>query len=212
MIKINKDHFEEKRSSIKALNLQYDKTYLTFQDVLNKGNKFSSMEKIQDIYAYTKFMINLNPKSKRLEPQGKREGIMFIGTNPSERSQLKDLWKDPYGIYFGEFLREAGIDPLEVWVTNLYKYPTENNRPLTLEEISDGKLELLYEIQYVNPKIIILLGKQAMEVFNAKLYEFTEYKKYKTLGMLHPSYVNRMQGQIKEEFIKQLKKIKLWLQ
>ena len=117
-------------------------------------------------------------------------------------------YTDSYGKYFGEFLGEADIDISKIWITNLYKYPTENNRPLTDREISTGKLELLYEIEYVNPILIIALGKQVMETLGSKLYQFVEYKRRPLFGMHHPGYINRIGGENKKEFIKKLKRIK----
>lgn len=140
---------------------------------------------------------------KRLEGQGKIGGIMFIGINPSIHSKFGNIWEDPYGQYFGSFLEEAGIDKEEVYVTNFYKSSTPENRPLNEKEIEIGWKELEKEIIYVQPKVIIGLGKQVQETLEAH-HRFTQFPIY---YLAHPSYIKRFPDK-KEEFINDLKQIK----
>jgi DNA polymerase len=150
------------------------------------------MERIDKIKEWEEHLRDnsISPEG-RLEPSGKIESIMFVGTNPGQASNLHNLWEDPFGKYFGKMLDSAGIDKEKVWMTNLYKYKTENNRPLTPEEISSGKTELFYEIGLVNPSIVVAMGKQATEVFGADLYQIKNWKNFRVVGIPHPSYVNR---------------------
>ena len=146
-------------------------------------------------------------KKPYLRGQGPLNGVMFVGTNPSIKSKLGDLWTDPYGQYFGSFLREAGIDPYKIYATNLYKHPTSFNRPLSPEEIQEGWIELLIEIGFVNPNIIVALGKQVQEQFNIRTNELRNWKTYRVYGLYHPSYINRNQN-LKVDYINQLIRIK----
>lgn len=166
----------------------------------NKIGNFHLMKRWEA--AYKLYKLRKLEKYPRLNGQGEFGGMFFIGTNPSIRSKLNNLWEDPYGIYFGDFLKEAGINKNEIYITNLYKYPTENNRPLEKEEIKRGREELALEIIMVNPTVIVPMGKQAEDEFkNFKDKMFEIYPIY------HPSYVNRF-PENKGRFIEDLKKIK----
>lgn len=149
----------------------------------------------------------INKKKPYLRGQGPLNGMMFVGTNPSVRSKLENLWSDPYGKYFGNFLIEAGINPYGIYITNLYKHPTSDNRPLVINEIREGWNELLIEIGFVNPNIIICLGKQVQNQFNVKVNKLKNWRTYRVYGLHHPSYINRNQS-LKVEYINQLIKIK----
>lgn len=138
----------------------------------------------------------------RLEGQGNMQGIMFIGTNPSVRSTLKNIWDDPYGKYFGSFLEKAGIDKSKVWVTNIFKKPTPDNRPLLDEEIREGMKEIPLEILMVNPSVIVPLGNCA-----SKELRSVTIPRVPIIEAYHPSFVNRNPAK-RSEFINQLKQAK----
>lgn len=129
-------------------------------------------------------------KIGRLFPTGRTRGIMFIGINPSHKSTLTNVWKDNFGINFAEMLKEAEIDPYEVWMTNLYKKATENNRPLNEEEIEEGLKEIDLEIGYVWPKVIVCLGKQVYESILTIAPE-GKWKGIPVVALHHPSYIMR---------------------
>lgn len=202
---------EQKKEDWIQLLRQYDLLYYRFQKAAASVDQYDLMEKMGDIYKYTKYVLKLDP-TKRLCPQGELNGIMFVGINPSIHSKLGDIWNDPYGIYFGKMLEEAGIDKSEVWVTNLYKKPTPDNRPLTDREIAIGKKELELEFGFVCPQVLVPLGKQVCRVFGVEPYGHRLYKGCQIFGMQHPSYIQRNpRGEVKDLYINQLKKInKAW--
>lgn len=160
---------------------------------------------IQATYAYGLFMSKID--AEILKPSGKTLGLMFIGVNPGQASTLKDVWSDPFGIGFKKILDEVGVDHREVWMTNLYKKKTPENRPLTDKEIKQGMVFLKYEIPYVNPSKIILLGKQPAEAFKIEFKGSGTIEGFPAFSVSHPAYVARGGGEKKVEFISQLKKI-----
>lgn len=127
----------------------------------------------------------------KLKGQGSMGHMMFVGTNPSIKSKMKDLWEDPYGKYFGSQLDEAGIDKRRIWVTNIVKCSTPNNEPPEIESINACRFHLVLEIYEVDPNVIVAMGKLAMEWFGAKLFEFTEWRGFKVIGVHHPSFIER---------------------
>lgn len=138
-------------------------------------------------------------KYPRLDGEGKSESIMLIGQNPSESSNLKNIWEDTYGKILHSLLSEVGISPEEVYTTNLYKYPTEKNRKLSKEEIASGRYELLTEIRINLPSVIVTLGSQAKDSFPENTFEDIP-----VVHAIHPSYVARFPEK-KVEIINQLK-------
>lgn len=138
-------------------------------------------------------------KYPRLDGEGNSGSIMLIGQNPSESSNLKNVWEDTYGKILHSLLSEVGINPEEVYTTNLYKYPTEKNRKLSKEEISSGRYELLTEIRINLPSVIVTLGSQAKDSFPENTFEDIP-----VVHAIHPSYVSRFPEK-KVEIINQLK-------
>lgn len=132
--------------------------------------------------------------NKILKPEGVKDGLMFIGINPSIYSGLKSVWEDPYGQYFSYYLRLAKIDPLKIWVTNLYKKSTPDNRPLNKKELKEART-IWEEIKEVNPKLIVALGTQVMDFFQISDKDsIQKIGKYRFIGIYHPSYVHRQEN------------------
>lgn len=145
----------------------------------------------------------------RLNPSGKMGGIMLVGTNPSIHSKLTNIWEDNYGIFLKACLKEAGINHEEIWITNLYKRPTEKNRLLDDEEIDKGLQELLCEISVVNPKVIGMLGKQVQIAMDPDNNGYIQLEEMNLVGLPHPSWIKLYATpEQKVDFINQLKRLK----
>ncbi len=108
---------------------------------------------------------------KRLNPTKVPYGIMIIGINPSSSSSLTSAWDDKFGSNLLKFLEGTGIEKDEIWLTNLYKFPTEKNRRLLPSEVEEGWEELKEEMEEANPKAIIAMGEQVIRCFGGKAYE-----------------------------------------
>lgn len=203
---------EEREKRIRVLDLMYYELCLRLIKFFHDSERYDLMERVKHIYKYYKMISNIKDK-ERLEGQGNSNSIMFIGLNPGEASNLKNVWDDPYGRYFGTMLKTAGISTSSVWVTNLYKKKTEGNRPLTGEEIKAGWRELYKEIQFVDPTIIVALGKQVREVFKIEAFCWGQWKKYKIVGLPHPSFINRRANEeVKSRFMSYLATLKQYEQ
>lgn len=198
---------EEKALDHLELDLLLKKyNYMAIRHFL-KQQDFTSVERIQQIVEYHKMTFERKKDWRnRLSPQGEFGTIMFIGINPSQKSRLKNIWDDPYGKYFGKMLREAGIDPDRVWMTNIYKKKTKDNRPLNEKEIREGVAELKYEIPYVGAKIVIALGRQPRAIME------NFFKDCNWAGMYHPAYIIRNNSpDQRSKYLLELKKLKKYL-
>jgi uracil-DNA glycosylase family 4 len=208
---------EEARLFYNSLGILLEKIYYKLQGYFYKINRFDLMHTTKAIKNYFKFMEKISPKG-RLAPQGKLESIMFIGLNPSITSNFKDVWKDRYGLYLKICLDKSEISPEKIWMTNLYKKATDNNRVLLDSEIKEGMRELLFEIPYVRPKIIVVLGQQVHRAFGLEEKYTFEKRALQCKGEVypvtlvafpHPTYIQLYAtDDERSEFINQLKKLK----
>lgn len=191
------------------LRIKSERMYRALRIYLLRWKRYNEAQWYSDFWNYMKYVEKMPKKEQRLEPHGECGNIMFIGTNPSIRSSLKDMWNDPYGRYFGKQLEDAGIDRTQHWFTNLFKYPTWNNRPLRKDEMESGMVELAIEIEAVKPKKIIAFGKQVGSVFGlTKPYTrgIDPISKKEVVYLPHPSFINRYATKEERElFIEALK-------
>ncbi|KKR70576.1 MAG: Phage SPO1 DNA polymerase-related protein [Candidatus Nomurabacteria bacterium GW2011_GWB1_40_7] len=92
--------------------------------------------------------------------------IVFIGEAPGKK---EDEMGEPFVGAAGKFLNEMlGLINLErndVYITNIVKYRPPNNRDPLPEEKSACRTWLLKELKIISPKLIIFLGRHAMNNF-----------------------------------------------
>src|SRR3990167_9177876 len=143
--------------------------------------------------------------------------IVFIGEAPG---RSEDLQGRPFVGAAGKFLDEMlGLINLkreEIYITNIVKYRPPNNRDPLPEEKSACREWLLQELKIIKPKLIILLGRHAMNNFfpdlqiskaHGKLL-IKPFKKMSTkyfFPLYHPAsalYDGSMRGVLTEDFKK----------
>jgi DNA polymerase len=143
---------------------------------------------------------------------------MFIGEGPGEN---EDKQGRPFVGAAGKFLEEMlsmiGKKREEVFITNVLKCrPPENRDPLP-EEVEACWPWLLEQIKIIKPKLIVLLGRYAMERFlpNQKISrihgtavrrEIPEVGKQVFYVLYHPAAA-LYQGSLREILINDFKKI-----
>jgi DNA polymerase len=98
--------------------------------------------------------------------------IMFIGEGPGFHENEQGLpFVGAAGKFLDELLQSAGISRQQVFITNVVKCRPPSNRDPQLDELQacDGYLER--QIQAINPKVIVTLGRFSMQKFlpNAKI-------------------------------------------
>ena len=93
-------------------------------------------------------------------------GIVIIGEAPGKN---EDLQGKPFvgaaGKFLNEMLAQAGMERSDVYITNIVKYRPPNNRdPLPTEKKAFWPY-LLRQLEIINPKVVITLGRHSMEYF-----------------------------------------------
>lgn len=92
--------------------------------------------------------------------------IMFVGEAPGKN---EDLQGKPFvgaaGKFLSEMLAAINLKREDIYITNVVKYRPPNNRDPLPEEI-DACMPWLHEqIRIIQPKVIVTLGRHAMEHF-----------------------------------------------
>lgn len=92
--------------------------------------------------------------------------IVFIGEAPGKN---EDIQGKPFvgaaGKFLNEMLAQAGMDRSDVYITNIVKYRPPNNRDPLPDEKAAFWPYLLRQLQIINPKVVITLGRHSMEYF-----------------------------------------------
>ncbi len=100
--------------------------------------------------------------------------IVFIGEAPGKSEDLQGLpFVGAAGKFLNEMLAAADLERSDVYITNIVKYRPPNNRdPLPAEKAAFWPY-LLRQLQIIDPKVVITLGRHSMEYFlpDAKIGE-----------------------------------------
>lgn len=143
--------------------------------------------------------------------------IVFIGEAPGMQEAIE---RRPFVGRSGQFLRQTisgvGVDPGQVYISNIVKARPPENRDPTPEEISAYKPYLDAEIIAINPILIVTLGRFSMAKFlpdvrisqvHGRLHKIVWQGKDKfVLPMYHPAAALRG-TQVKNLFVKDCAKI-----
>lgn len=114
------------------------------------------------------------PESVYVRGEGPLDAqLMIVGEAPGYYENLEGRpFVGPSGNLVNQFLREAGIDRSQCYVTNVVKYRPPDNNLGRLKElgitIESGISELYREIQTVNPNCILALGNTALKYLTGR--------------------------------------------
>lgn len=92
--------------------------------------------------------------------------IVFIGEAPGKNEDEQGLpFVGAAGKFLNEMLAQAGMQRSDVFITNIVKYRPPNNRDPEPEEKKEFWPYLLKQLQIIQPKVVITLGRHSMEYF-----------------------------------------------
>jgi len=144
--------------------------------------------------------------------------VLFIGEAPGA---LEDELVRPFVGRSGQLLRkcirEIGWQEKDVYITNIVKRRPPKNRDPLPREIEKYKPYLEKQIEILNPKIIVTLGRFSMNFFlpDSKITrdqgKIWQAKSLKIFPILHPAFAlrgNKAMKAFKESFEK-LKNLKI---
>lgn len=92
--------------------------------------------------------------------------IVFIGEAPGKNEDEQGLpFVGAAGKFLNEMLAAADMDRQDVYITNIVKYRPPDNRDPLPEEKKAFWPYLLKQLQIIQPKVVITLGRHSMEYF-----------------------------------------------
>lgn len=92
--------------------------------------------------------------------------IVFIGEAPGKNEDEQGLpFVGAAGKFLNEMLAAANMTRADVYITNIVKYRPPNNRDPLPEEKTEFWPYLLKQLQIIQPKVVITLGRHSMEYF-----------------------------------------------
>ena len=141
--------------------------------------------------------------------------IMFIGEGPGYNEDQKGLpFIGPSGRLLEEMLATIGLNRKQVFITNVVKCrPPENRDPLPNEMDTCVPTYLQRQIELINPKVIVTLGRFSMGLFfpGAKITAIHGKAKWENnrayLPMFHPAAVLRGLDSMKPPYEADFKKL-----
>ena len=96
--------------------------------------------------------------------------IIFIGEAPGKKEDELGLpFVGAAGKFLDGMLKEIKLKREDVYITNIVKYRPPNNRDPLPEEKAACRTWLLEEIKIISPKLIVFLGRHAMNNFFPEL-------------------------------------------
>ncbi|MEK7614108.1 MAG: uracil-DNA glycosylase [Patescibacteria group bacterium] len=173
-------------------------------------NKASQLKKLEQEIIADK---NLPLKSNLVFGEGNPDcEALFIGEAPgAEEDRLKRPFVGRSGQLLRKNIRELGWKEADVYITNIVKRRPPENRDPSPEEIESYKPYLTRQIDIINPKIIVPLGRFSMNYFlplakitrdQGKLFQAG---KWYVVPMLHPAAAlrgNEMMKMFEDSFKK----------
>ena len=92
--------------------------------------------------------------------------IVLIGEAPGKKEDLTGLpFVGASGKFLDAMLAAADLERSDVYITNIVKYRPPNNRDPSAAEKAAFLPYLLQQLQIINPKVIITLGRHSMAYF-----------------------------------------------
>jgi len=92
--------------------------------------------------------------------------IVFIGEAPGKKEDETGIpFVGAAGKFLDEMLGEIKLKREDIYITNIVKYRPPNNRDPLPEEKASCREWLLAELKIIKPKLIIFLGRHAMNNF-----------------------------------------------
>lgn len=96
--------------------------------------------------------------------------VVFVGEAPgAKEDELGRPFVGAAGKFLDEMLASIDLERNKVYITNIVKYRPPGNRDPLLTEIDAFKPYLLKQLDVIKPKLVVFLGRHAMNVFLPQL-------------------------------------------
>lgn len=90
--------------------------------------------------------------------------IVFIGEAPGKHEDIQGIpFVGASGKFLNEMLQTIGLERKDIYITNIVKYRPPNNRDPLPEEKQTFLPYLTQQLNSINPKLIVTLGRHSMD-------------------------------------------------
>ena len=97
--------------------------------------------------------------------------IVFIGEAPGKNEDEQGVpFVGAAGKFLDEMLASVNLKRDDIYITNIVKYRPPNNRDPLPEEKRAFWPYLVRQLQIINPKVVVTLGRHSMEYFLPGMY------------------------------------------
>ncbi len=141
--------------------------------------------------------------------------IVFIGEAPGKAEDTQGLpFVGASGRFLNEMLAAAGLNRNDVYITNIVKYRPPNNRDPSPEEKREFWPYLMQQLEIIQPKVIITLGRHSGQAFIPDLVISRDHghaqtvvlgaARYLVIPLYHPAaalYNGGMRSTLIDDFI-----------
>ncbi len=122
--------------------------------------------------------------------------VMFVGQNPgAEEDETGRPFVGRAGKFLTKILAENGIKREDVFITNIVKHVSPQNRKPYPDEVAACLPYLNMQISIIKPKIILLLGASAKDTPRLEGIEYVQ--------VIHPSAAMRF-TKMRDKFVEQI--------
>ncbi len=129
--------------------------------------------------------------------------IMLVGQNPgAEEDKAGRPFIGRAGKFLNKLLAANGIDREKIFVTNIVKHVTPQNRKPSADEIDACAPYLVEQVKLIKPRIVVLLGAVAWQAPRVEGVEYVE--------TVHPSAAMRftkMRRRFEDDFASLAKRL-----
>jgi len=179
--------------------------------------KIQDFKSLKDIHEY--FAVHNSCALKKVatqpvyEIQPPKSGIIFIGEAPGRN---EDKQGKPFvgtaGKLLDDMLKKIDLTRNDVYVTNVVKYRPPSNRDPSVEEKESCRVWVNAELIFLKPKVIVPLGRHALERFLPDLkislvhgQAYTHSSGTPIFAMYHPAaalYNPNLKETLAKDFVK----------
>lgn len=109
----------------------------------------------------------INPVPGEGDPEA---DIMFVGEAPgAQEDRLGRPFVGASGKFLVEMLENIGLRREDVFITSILKYRPPGNRDPKPDEIQASLPYLLEQIEVIDPRLVVFLGRYSMNIFFPEL-------------------------------------------
>jgi len=147
--------------------------------------------------------------------------LMFVGEAPGrEEDEQGKPFVGKAGRLLTKIIQAMNFNREEVYITNVVKCRPPGNRNPQAAEIDSCKGYLLRQIDLIQPRVIVTLGRVAASFFinsplgmTALRGDFHDFQNIKVMPTFHPSYLVRNEGnkKLKKMVWEDMKKVMAFL-